>query len=445
MTKIEIIKKIRDAGIIGKGGAGFPAYAKLECEAEFVLANGAECEQLLSNDKVLMERFPAEIVEGLRLSMRCVGAKKGYLCIKKKYTKAKDALQRAIGSDKNVELFLLDDFYPAGDEVIMVQEVLGRRVPEGGLPLDVGVVVNNVGSLKKIYKAVAKDENVTRKYVSVNGEVAQPKVVNVPIGMRVSDVLALAGDVTVDAYAIISGGPNMGRLVSGDDVIKKTTGALIVLPADHPLIEKQKLNMAMILKRAKAVCTNCSLCSGMCPRNIIGHNIHPHKIMRAINLGLDSQVNALTGAFLCSGCGVCENFACYMFLSPRMVCQTVKAELIKKGVKNPHRSTLCEGEGANNIQRKIPSKRLKARLGLSNYIDALPLDDNHYLADEVTIMLNQHIGAVSVPTVAVGDTVLAGDKIAEIPTGKLGAVYHASIDGRVGRVSDDSIQIRREK
>ena len=448
MTKDEIIRKVREAGVIGKGGAGFPAYVKLSAKAEFVLANGAECEPLLSNDKILMEKYPAEIVEGMRLAIKCLGAKKGYLCVKEKYKKAIAALKNVLKKDDNIEIFALQDFYPAGDEVIMVKEVLGRTVPEGGLPLDVGAVVNNVGSLKKIYKAVIKDESVTRKYISVNGRVKEPKVINVPLGMRIKDIFPIAGGITVDDYAIISGGPNMGNIVDLDDVIKKTTGALIALPKEHPLITQQNLNLSTITQRAKAACLNCSFCSNMCPRNLIGHNIHPHKIMRAVNLGLDSQVEVLTGAFLCSGCGVCENFACYMFLSPKKVCQKIKAELINKGVENPYptksRQKAKTFEEEDFIERRIPSGRLKARLRLTEFADSLPFDETFYTTDEVKIMLNQHIGALSIPTVKEGDLVKIGDKIADIPKGKIGAVYHASIDGKITKITRNSILIQKQ-
>jgi Na+-translocating ferredoxin:NAD+ oxidoreductase RnfC subunit len=445
MTVDEIIERVKRAGVIGKGGAGFPAYMKLQAKAEFVLANGVECEPLLSNDKVLMETYPKEIVQGLRLAMQCVGAKKGYLCIKEKYKKAETALRSALKKDDNIEISMLGNFYPAGDEFIMVKEVLGRTVPEGGLPLDVGAVVNNVGTLKKIYKAVKMNENVTRKYVSINGEVKEPKLVNVPLGMKAGEVIALAGGPSIDDYAILSGGPNMGSIVGADDVIKKTTGALIVLPKDHPLIMQQALNLSEITNRAKAACLNCRFCTDMCPRSLIGHNIYPHKIMRAVNLGLDTQVEALTGAFLCSGCGVCENFACYMFLSPRKVCQKIKFELIKRRVKNPYQKRGGKGASVKEglTYRKIPAGRLKARLALTKYPDVLPFDKKQYKADEVKIMLNQHIGALSVPVVKEGDSVAAGQMVADIKKDKLGATYHSSISGKVIKITNDSILIRR--
>ncbi len=444
MTRAQIIKRVKEAGVIGKGGAGFPTHAKLSAKADIFLSNGAECEPLLSNDKVLMERYPREIVRGMRLAMRCVGAKQGYMCVKSKYKSAIKALDGALKGDSGIKIFPLDDFYPAGDEVIMVKEALGRRVPGGGIPIDAGVVVNNVGSLKKICKAVDSNENVTRKYVSVNGEVRDPKVVNVPIGMRVSETLALCGGVGITDYAIISGGPNMGALASRDDVIKKTTGALIVLPKSHPLIASLEMNINTITSRAKAACINCRFCTDMCPRRLVGHNIYPHKIMRAISLGLDSQVEALTGALLCSGCGVCENFACNMLLSPRKVCQKVKAELIRRGVKNPHSDV---GWMADNLfrERRIPGNRLKARLSLTGYSDDLKLDERFHDADEVKIMLNQHIGAVSAAVVREGDYVRAGDTIAVIPDGKLGAAYHASISGRVAKCANDHIIVRHER
>lgn len=447
-TKKHIIERVRDAGIIGKGGAGFPTHAKflaVKGGAEYVLANGVECEPLLSNDKVLMERFPYEIVEGLRLAMKAVSARAGVICLKDKYKKAAAALKKEIKESDNITIATLGNFYPAGDEVIMVKEVLGRTVPAGGLPLDVGVVVNNIGTLKKICKAVDLNENITRKYVSLNGEVNEPKLVNVPIGMRISEVLDLAGGVKIDDYRIISGGPNMGKIVSRDDVVKTTTGALIVLPKEHPLVTQQSLNVHEITNRAKAACINCRLCTDMCPRYLIGHGIEPHRIMRAINLNLDSQTEALTGALFCSGCGVCETYACFMMLSPRKICQQVKRELLKRGVRRGKAgSDNTRSSDENLSERKIPAERLKARLKLSEYSDSLQLDNNIHTAKEVKITLDQHIGALSVPVVAINDKVKAGDRIADIAEGKLGATYHASIDGTVSKVTKEYIEIRGE-
>ena len=154
------------AGVVGAGGAGFPTHVKLNCKADIVLANGAECEPLLRVDQQMMLLRAADVVRGLKLAMKACGAKEGVICIKAKHKEAIQALEKACSA--GVSVFQLKDYYPAGDEQQMVYDATGRIVPVGGIPIDAGVVVQNVSTLLNIL-AASKGVPVTHKYLTVTG------------------------------------------------------------------------------------------------------------------------------------------------------------------------------------------------------------------------------------------------------------------------------------
>ena len=164
MEKQQIQEKVRAAGIVGAGGAGFPTHVKMNAEAEIYLVNGAECEPLLMVDQQLADKYAKLMIRGLELSMMATGAKEGVIALKAKYTAAIDALTPLLQS--NMRIHILKDVYPAGDEVITIWMATGRRVPPAALPLDVGVVVNNVQTLINVAKAVDYDHCTTWYYVS---------------------------------------------------------------------------------------------------------------------------------------------------------------------------------------------------------------------------------------------------------------------------------------
>ncbi|MBT7122742.1 MAG: electron transport complex protein RnfC, partial [Clostridia bacterium] len=149
-----IDEKIREAGIIGAGGAGFPTHVKVKCKAEVIIGNGAECEPLLHVDQLLMQHYAPKVVRGMELVMTATGASRGVICLKEHYHKAVDALNAAIAGKSNITLKLMKSYYPAGDEQTMVYDVMGEVVPTAGLPLDVGAVVNNVSTFMSIADAV---------------------------------------------------------------------------------------------------------------------------------------------------------------------------------------------------------------------------------------------------------------------------------------------------
>ena len=167
---MDIISKIREAGIVGEGGAGFPTHVKVNCKAECVIANGAECEPLLRVDQQIMQYFPDRVVDGVVKLMEQTGAPRGVIALKDHYHDAIAALNKVIADKPGVELHIMKSTYPAGDEQQIVYSVMKRVVPTGGLPLDVGAVVSNVSTLADISRAM-EDQPVTEKYVTVTGAV----------------------------------------------------------------------------------------------------------------------------------------------------------------------------------------------------------------------------------------------------------------------------------
>lgn len=435
MNREEILQKIKEAGVVGAGGAGFPSHIKLNCKADVVIANGAECEPLLRTDRLIMENDAPKVIEGLKASMIAAGALRGVIALKKKYTKAVEALQAAIGGS-GIEFLLMESFYPAGDEQQIVYLATGQVVPTGGLPLDVGAVVQNVATLADIANAL-EGTPVTHKYVTVNGEVAKPAVFKVPVGTPVRKLIEAAGGPgDLSGYSVVIGGPAMGRITDDpDEPVTKTTGGILVFPKDHPLVQKKTGSMQSDLRLAKSVCCQCNFCTQLCPRNALGLKVEPHKVMRAVALNAPGFGDA-NGIFSCCDCGICTLYACNFGLAPSRMMQRVKQELMKEGVKPVKKVAYPVSDNLNDI--KVPVKRLLARLDIQKYDRDLPLAEELRLQN-VHLPLKMHIGAPAKPIVATGETVAAGQMIAEVREG-VGANIHASIAGSV-RVLDNEIVI----
>lgn len=438
----EIVAAVKAAGVVGAGGAGFPTHIKINATVDTVIANGAECEPLLRAHQHIMASESMKMVLGMKTVMLATGAQRGYIGLKRKYAEAITNLETAIKAigGKEIQIFFLPDIYPAGDEHVLVHEVTGRIVPEGGIPLHVGIVVANVETLVNIANAL-EGKPVTDKYVTVGGAVSKPVTLKVPIGMKVEELINLAGGALVRPYAVIDGGPMMGKLIEADSPVTKTTGGILVLPVDHSLVTQRNTTWQMIANRAKAVCCNCLACTESCPRNLLGHSLEPHRIMQALGRGQVNDSEVLSHALLCSECGACDTFGCTMGLSPRRVNSEIKKQLGKAGIKNTHLNK-PQKVRSNREYHLIPTKRLTARLGLTQYDVKAPLSKEEIVAKEVRLPLSQHLGAPAKAIVKVGDIVKKGDLIGCIPEGvAVSANLHASISGRIFSV-DNSISIR---
>jgi len=438
-TTQEIVKAVQAAGVTGAGGAGFPTYVKLQAKAEVVIANGAECEPLTHVDKQLMLHHAPEVIAGLRAAMHSTGAARGILGVKGKYKEVIAVLRAALGSATDITIAELGNFYPAGDEQVLVYDVLGRVVPEGGLPINVGCVVQNIETLYNI-DAALHGRPVTEKFITVIGAVRRPVTVKVPIGVRLREVLALAGGVTTPDPVILDGGAMMGSVVGDLDApVTKRTKMLLVLPYDHQLSVKRRTPREVFDAHAIAACDQCYMCTDYCPRHAQGHAIQPHKLILLLASGVPLTDAQMAGAMLCCECRTC-NYACPVHLSPGDIALNIKRDLVREGMKNPyHRTTEVD---PYRDYRRVPMTRLINRLDLAKYDAAAPLTAvSPSSFSRVELRMSQHIGMPAGPVVKVGDRVKAGDLVGEITKGGLGAPVHASIDGVVRQVSYESIVI----
>ena len=442
MDREAILAAVEAAGVVGAGGAGFPTHVKLKSACEVLIVNGAECEPLLQVDKELLHHRLPVVLEGIAAAREVVGAKRAYLAVKGKYDSLLRKIKRHLASRPWLELVPLPDIYPIGDEHLLVYEVLGRRVPPRGIPLQVGAVVLNVETLYNVAKALA-GEGVTQTYVTVNGAVAEPGTWSVPIGTPVEEVVKAARPLLESgSWAVVSGGPMMGEVV--DDLsqpVTKTSKGLIVLPRDHVVITRLSAQQAL-LRWAYSVCCQCTMCTDLCPRHLLGHPLWPHRLMRALAAGgpVDGEIAA--GALLCSECGVCDQYACFMGLSPRRVNQMLKAKL-GPSQRIPEFS-MSEAIRPGYVDGQVPAERLAAHLKLARWNHPAPLRGMLPGGTRVAIPLKQHVGVPAQCQVEVGEAVKPGTLLGRMAEGKLGASVHSSIAGTVTAIADGKVVIERD-
>ena len=443
-----LLEQIKDAGIVGCGGAGFANHRKLDCTVEYQIINSAEFEPLLRTDRWLMIHKAREIIAAVDMTGNMIQAQKRCIALKETYTDEIAALEAAIAeAGSPATLYRMHNFYPAGDEQIMVCDVTGRTVPPSGIPLDVGAVVSNLATSYSIYQA-SLGQPFTGKYLTMTGAVHTPCIIHAPLGTSFGECLAAAGGSRLSSYHVIAGGPMMGKCYSAkeaaDLTVTKTTSGFILVADDTPLVQKHGVPVSVSLKRAKMCCIQCSFCTQMCPRYLTGHPLRPHMVMRKLAYAwspedvLDDK--DVQQAMICSECGLCETYACPMGLQPRQVNIYIKNLLRQKNFRYQKPSeTFTQLE--ERSYRRAPSKRMAVRLGVDQYYDYHIDICVDITPSAVRISLRQHIGAPSIPVVQAGDTVTAGQLIGAIPEKALGANIHASIDGTVTEVSGTEIVI----
>lgn len=433
-------QKIFEAGVVGAGGAGFPTHVKAKSTVEFVLANGAECEPLIHKDLEIMKNFPKEIVNGMELMMQNTKAKKGYFGIKGKNAVAIEKIQEQFTNGK-IEMTILGDFYPSGDEYELVYAATKRLIPPHGIPLDVGCVVNNVETLYNISRA-AEGKPVTEKFVCVAGAVKNPSTFFAPIGTSFEELIKHVGGTTESDFGIFVGGLLMGKLTFDlSEVVTKTTAAIIVLPKDHYMINRMERPIEDMNRIGKSACDQCSYCTEFCPRYLLGYDVQPHKVMRSLVFTTSGKSLWNQYADLCCACGLCSLYACPEDLYPREACLQSKAEMKAAGQKYEQQKPvkvhpIKEG-------RRVPLKQLRKRLNVEQYEAETPFTKERPQPDAVKILLQQHVGGPAKATVKIGESVNVGDVIGKPGEGKLGSVIHSSISGKVTHVSEEFIRISK--
>lgn len=448
---MQLAEKIREAGVVGCGGAGFPTHIKIKGQTEYFIVNGAECEPLLRTDRYIMTHFAPQLIEAMDAIGREMSAAHCVIGLKAAYHEEIAALEKAIAeADSAVTLCKMESFYPAGDEQSLVYEVTGRVVPPGGLPSAAGCVVDNIATVLAIYDAI-HGAPLTQKFLTVTGEVKHPTVLRVPVGTSFARCIELAGGTLQNKWFCVSGGPMMGKPLTMEEtetaVVTKTTSGILILPENGYHAKHRELRVDAMLRQASSACIQCRSCTELCPRHLLGHPLQPHKIMR--KLAMNRDIGALLAdpdiqrAQLCCECGICEVVACPMGLQPRTINRLVKQKLSEAKIRCDSGTGLFIPSPERDV-RKIPTGKAALRLGLWEYYHLEIRELREDQPQTVAIPLKMHIGAPAVPVVKAGDRVSQNQLIAVCPPDAMGAAVHASIGGVVTAVGD-RITIREAK
>lgn len=334
ISREEILSGIRDGGLTGMGGAGFPTHKKYETDKpiDALLINGAECEPFLTCDYRLMLEDAYALINGVRLLLKGSGAKKAYLCLEDNKPKAAEHLTHIldeakakglIATDETIELTVLPAKYPQGGERQLIQAVLKREVPMGQLPADAGVIVSNVGTSKAAADQILGNLPLTKRIITVTGLVAHPGNYLVPIGTSAKELLQFCGGVTAKENRIIAGGPMTGPCAAsnwnGEDelfYITKSTSGILVLP-DAAYEESP--------------CIRCLGCADVCPAGLT-----PYQIEIAF-LNEDHELCEELYASECIACGCCS-YICpakrQLAVRTRMARDLVKQRMRERAVKS---------------------------------------------------------------------------------------------------------------
>lgn len=430
------ISDLKENGIVGAGGAGFPTYIKMGSTAEILLVNAAECEPLLHKDKEILSEYTENFFDGLGICRKLTNAKRCIIGIKKKYRELIQRIQACCSLEN--EIFPLEDFYPAGDEITLIYETTGRVVHAGNLPITQGVIVQNVETIFNI----ANRRPVTTKFLTVAGDVQNPATFEVHIGTAFKYLIDQANPLP-QPFEVLVGGPMMGRLAESlDEPVTKTTGGLIVLPGNHELVLRYKTSdkSGQFTRIGKSACDQCAMCTDLCPRYLLGHPIQPHMTMRSVLFGNDIQKAEQVAAhnLFCCECNLCSLISCPEGLYPAQSCIQNKRKLIKN--KQSDSSQAANKAHPLIAYRRTPMKRIMARLGLSGYKNEGPLTGISFKPKRLRIRLCQHIGIPAMPIVKKGDQVIPAQKIATVGD-SLGAEIHSPVHGLISAITDREIVI----
>lgn len=320
LTAEEIKGIIREAGLIGMGGAGFPTHVKLspppDKKIDAVIINAAECEPYLTTDHRLMVERPGDVVYGLKAFMKAVGVNRGFIGVEENKPDAIAALQEIVKSEPDIEIVPLHVKYPQGSEKQLIKAILGREVPPGGLPMDVGAIVSNPATAAAATAAIKTGMPLVERVVTVTGGgVKEPKNLLVKVGVSFRELIEQCGGYNGEPGKIISGGPMMGiaQYTTDVPVLKKTSGILVLNRRETQALEPRH-------------CTRCAKCVDVCPMNLL-----PLQLNALVEKGKWDQLEKLN-IMDCVECGSCS----YICPCRRPLLQSIrlgKAELRERNAK----------------------------------------------------------------------------------------------------------------
>jgi electron transport complex protein RnfC len=293
ITPDEIRERVALAGIVGQGGAAFPTSVKLtppkDKVIDVVILNGCECEPYLTRDYRFMIERPDDLISGLKLIMKALGVNRGVIGIEDNKPEAIELLSNKVKNEHRLEVVSLKTKYPQGAEKMLIKAVTGKEVPPGNLPMDVGAVIQNIGTAIAIHDAIVKGEVLITAALTVSGKgIRNPKNLIVPVGTPIQNVIDFCGGVTEDAVKIVVGGPMMG--VAQFDLhapVMKATSGILVLTKDE------------VAENPETPCLRCGQCVGACPLNLM-----PTKLARYSQLDRFEDAEG-AGITVCMECGTC--------------------------------------------------------------------------------------------------------------------------------------------
>ena len=438
MNLDELKEKIKAAGVIGAGGAGFPTHMKLAPDIDTVVVNAAECEPLLYTDFTIMQQYMDKVAAGAEAVCQALGAGRVVIGMKE-HTAAKLMLEDGAKVGRLSSVKLMPDVYPMGDEIVLIYQTLGRVVPPGQLPSSVGVVVINVETAYNVNNSVSGIP-VTEKWITVGGDIPSPAVFRVPVNCNVKDVFKAAGITVPEGHVVLDGGPAMGNIINPDAaVVTKKTKSLLILPDNIPAVIAKLIPASRMIIRTPSACCQCFHCTEICPRYLLGYPLEPHKTLRAAGIEMTEHPEDLRTASLCSGCGVCTLMACCQGVSPSVIMAEVKKNLRAK--KTGYRASEPTVPNIERDNRLVPVDSFKKHIGVDKFDRAAPYKGKLKVKQSIyKLMLSQHAGKPSVPVVKAGDGVSPGQMVARADSG-ISAALHTPVGGRVSAVTGSHIEI----
>jgi electron transport complex protein RnfC len=263
LSKEEILDRIKKAGVVGMGGAGFPTHVKLSPKdpdaIDFIQVNGAECEPYLTSDYRMMMEHPDRVAEGLRIMLSLFPHAKGQICIENNKMDCVEKMQKETAGDANIEVHVMKTKYPQGAERMLIYANTGRSINSSMLPADAGCIVDNIATVAAVYDAVALGKPLMERIVTVTGDAANhPGNYLAPTGMLFSELIEQAGGLKEGYEKLISGGPMMGFSVFTTQIpLTKTSGGILAMMKDE------------VAAAEPSACINCGRCVSACPEHLI--------------------------------------------------------------------------------------------------------------------------------------------------------------------------------